>query len=175
MLAAESVASTPPETTVFRCLSRWGVDLTKTPSDRTCLGEPPVRFLWCWLLFFLRCRFFDVYCCCFYVSGLLFHATSTPLWLLKPVKVSTSSELYPGYFQLLYFTVYHQRYGFGWAFFTQKRFLPYAHSCHNLLISRPPWQPAVLPWCLLLKTQNRPICLFDSQQSTIMIYRRIRI
>ena len=30
----------------------------------------------------------------FYLSGLLFLATSTPPWLLRPVKASTSSELY---------------------------------------------------------------------------------
>ena len=34
------------------------------------------------------------------LSGLLIHATSTPPWLLRPVKVSTSSELYPNYFWL---------------------------------------------------------------------------
>ena len=39
----------------------------------------------------------------FYVSGLLFLATGTPPWLLRPVKAFTSSELYPGYFRLLYF------------------------------------------------------------------------
>ena len=33
-------------------------------------------------------------------SGLLFHATGTSPWLLRPVKVSTSSELYPVYFWL---------------------------------------------------------------------------
>ena len=38
-----------------------------------------------------------------YVSRLLFFATGTPPWLLRHVKASTSSELYPGYFQLLYF------------------------------------------------------------------------
>ena len=36
----------------------------------------------------------------FYVSGLLFLATGTPPWLLRPVKASTSSELYPDYFWL---------------------------------------------------------------------------
>ena len=39
----------------------------------------------------------------FYISGLLFLAIGTPPWLLRPVKVSISSELYHGYFQLLYF------------------------------------------------------------------------
>ena len=69
----------------------------KTPSAGTCLGELPGGFC-------------DVGCCCcfyltggFYISGLLFFATGTPLWLLRPVKASTSSELYPGYFRLLYF------------------------------------------------------------------------
>ena len=39
----------------------------------------------------------------FYVSGLLFLASVTPPWLLRPAKDSTSSELYPAYFRLLYF------------------------------------------------------------------------
>ena len=78
---------------------------------------------------------------------------------------------------------YRERYGFEWAFFTHGRFLPYAlspHFCHNLLLSRPLWEPTALPrslqgFMLILKTQARPICLFDSQQSTILIFRRIRI
>ena len=52
------------------------------------------------------------------------------------------------------------------------------HFWLNLRLSRPPWQPAVLPWCfqgfmLILETQTRFICLFDLQQSTIFIFRRI--
>ena len=39
----------------------------------------------------------------FYVSRLLFLATGTSPWLHRPVKASNSSELYPGYFRLLYF------------------------------------------------------------------------
>ena len=39
----------------------------------------------------------------FFVSGLLFLATNTPTCLLRPVKASTISEFYPGYFQLLNF------------------------------------------------------------------------
>ena len=39
----------------------------------------------------------------FSVSGLLFLATGAPTWLLSPVRTSTSPELYPGYFRLLYF------------------------------------------------------------------------
>ena len=33
-------------------------------------------------------------------SGLLFDATGTPPWFLRPVKVSTSSEFYPDCFRL---------------------------------------------------------------------------
>ena len=66
---------------------------------------------------------------------------------------------------------YPERYGLERAFFTYRHFLPYApsqHFWHNLLLSRPSWEPAVLPWSLqgfilILKTQTRPICLFDSQ------------
>ena len=53
----------------------------------------------------------------FYILGLLFLPTSTPPWLFRPVKTSTSSELYPGYFWLLYFCqafptqFYRERYG----------------------------------------------------------------
>ena len=47
-----------------------------------CLGEPPRSF-------FIH-----------FISSLLYHVTGTPPWLLRPVKASTSSELYPDYFWL---------------------------------------------------------------------------
>ena len=64
-----------------------------------------------------------------------------------------------------------ERYGLEWAFFTHRCFIPYApsqHFWHNLLLSRPPWEPAVLPWSfqgfiLIFETQTRPSSLFDSQ------------
>ena len=118
-----------------------------------CLGEPPRGFcdVGCCCCFPHR-RFFihflsSIYCCSsfifvlhfvvvvlHFISRLLFHVTDTPPWLLRPVKASTSSELYPGYFRLLYFCqafpsqLYRERYGFEWAFFTHRRFLPYAPS-----------------------------------------------
>ena len=58
--------------------------LNKTPY---LLGRTSRRILWCWLLLFCLTGGF-------YVSELLFHATGTPHWLLRPVKASTSSELY---------------------------------------------------------------------------------
>ena len=66
----------------------------------------------------------------FYVSGLLFLAAGTPPWLLRPVKASIISELYPGCFWLLCICqafpsqFYRERYDFEWAFFTHRRFSP---------------------------------------------------
>ena len=42
----------------------------------------------------------------FFIFRLLYHVTSTPLWLLRPVKASTSSEFYPNYFWLPF--LFHQ-------------------------------------------------------------------
>ena len=70
----------------------------------------------------------------FYFSELLFLATGTPRWLLRPVKASTSSELRPGHFQLLYICqvflshIYRERYNFEQAFFTNRSFFFTLHS-----------------------------------------------
>ena len=80
------------------------------------------------------------------------------------------------------FTVLPRALRFWAGISTHRRFLPYApspHFYHNLLLSRPSWEPAVLPWSLqgfmlILETQTRLIWLFDLQQSTILIFRRIR-
>ena len=75
-----------------------------------CLGEPPRRFL----LLLLFIHFCSSFCCCssfifvlhfvvvvlHFISRLLCHVTGTPPWLLRPMKASTSSELYPDYFWL---------------------------------------------------------------------------
>ena len=63
-----------------------------------CLGEPPVRFLCC-CCSFLMCIFIcwcSSFCCCSsFIFRLLYNVTRTPPWLLRPVKASSSSELYP--------------------------------------------------------------------------------
>ena len=77
-------------------------------------------------------------------------------------------------FWILLLQFYRERYGFEWVFFTHRCFLSDASSqdfCHNLLLSRPLWELAVLPrslqgFMLILETQTRPLCLFESQQST---------
>ena len=64
----------------------------------------------------------------FTFPGYFFLATGTPPRLLRPVKASTGSEFYPGYFRLLYFCqaflpqFYCERYRFEWAFFIHRRF-----------------------------------------------------
>ena len=86
------------------------------------------------------------------------------LWALSPTA-----------FDCLFFFIYREHYGFEWAFFTHRRFLPYALSWqfwHNMFLSRIPWELAVIPWnlqgfILILETQTQPICLFDSQYSKI--------
>ena len=116
--------------------------------------------------------FCDVGCCCFYVSGLLFRATGTPPSLPGPVKASTSSELYPGYFWYLHFSVtFLPRVLRFWvgifypqAFFTLLSFPTFDTTC---FYQRLPWEPAVLPWGfqdlpLRFETQAPPICLFES-------------
>ena len=97
-------------------------DLTKLLAMVLLLGRASRRFLWCWLLLLLFLTGG------FYVSGLLFLATGTPPWLLRPVKASTNSELYSDYFRLLYFCqvfsshFYRAHYSFEWAFFTRRCF-----------------------------------------------------
>ena len=105
--------------------------MNKSPSVGKCLGEPPGGFC-------------DVGCCCcyltggFYISGLLFLATGTPPWLSGPWRPPPALSFYPGYFRLLCFyqafpsQFYHKRHGFEWAFFTRRRFLPYASSPKSL-------------------------------------------
>ena len=128
--------------------------------------------------------FCSSFCCCSsFISRLLCHASGTPPCLLRPVKASTSSEVYPGYFwlPLLFHLPWALRFWVG-IFYPQAFFyltlFPW-HFWFILRLSRPPWEPAVLPWSLqgfmlILEAQTRPICLFDSQQSTIPISRRIR-
>ena len=62
-----------------------------------------------------------------------------------------------------------ERYGLEWAFLpTGVFYLTLLHRHFNLRLSRLLWEPAFLPWSLqgfilILETQTRPICLFDSQ------------
>ena len=105
------------------------------------------------------------------ISSLLCHVTGTPPWLLRPVKVSTNSELYPDYFRLAFHFHLPRVLRFWVSIFYPRHFLPYT----------PPWHFAttcfyqgftgsrqLLSWklqdfILIFETQTWPICLFDSQ------------
>ena len=148
-----------------------------------CLGEPPRRFLWCCCSsfhFVVVSSFVDVlHFVVVLHSHFLFDVIPHPFLWLSPgfyTHFILSAQPIAEWFATLSFSTiplssYRERYGFEWAFFTHRRFLPYApsrHFWHNLLLSRLPWEPAVIPWnlqgfILILKTQTRPICLFDLQ------------
>ena len=104
-----------------------GLTLTKTHSDCTLLGRTSSEVfvmlvvVFHSFLFFILLLFF-ICCCPSFISRLLYHATGTPPWLLRPVGASTCSELYPGYFNCLCLFIYRGRYGFEWAFFNHTRF-----------------------------------------------------
>ena len=142
-----------------------------------CLGEPPRRFLWCWLSFLVFISFLYLYFVVVLYLSFFF--------ILFPGYFTTSPALHPGFsgpwspppalistlttFDCIFVFIYCKRCGFELAFFTHRRFLPYAPSpTFYLRLSRPPWELGILPWSLqgfilILETQTRPICLFDSQ------------
>ena len=156
------------------------VESQKLPAMVLCLGEPPGRFFLLLLIFILHFVvvlhfIFDLYFAVVvlhFISRLLFYVTGSPPWLLRPVKASTSSELLPRLL-LIVFTFSST----ASAMALRGRFLPtglfnltllHRHFRLNLPLSRPPWEPAVLPsslqgFILILETQTRLICLFDSQ------------
>ena len=155
----------------------------KTPSDSTFARE---NLQWGFCDVSCSFIFLSSFCCCcsfvivlhlfpgFTMSPAL-HPGFSDLWRPPPTLSSSSPTTYG----CIFFFTYRQRYGFEWAFFTHKRFLPYVPSLiFYLHLSRPPWEPVALPWSLqgfmlILETQTRPTYLFDSQQFTIFIFRRI--
>ena len=79
--------------------------LSKNSRHCTSLRRTSRRFLWCWLLFFIHCCFFMLVFVVFTFPGYFSMPPALHPVFLGPVKASTSSELYPGYFRLLYFSV----------------------------------------------------------------------
>ena len=139
------------------------------------------RFLWCCSFFiYLHLLMFFILLVLYlrFISRLLCHVTGTPLWLLRRVKVSTSSELYPDYFRLpfLFHLPRTLRFWVGifypQAFFTLCSFPHFWHIpdifCTTCFYQGFTGSRQLLFWklqgfILILKTQTRPICLFDSQ------------
>ena len=128
------------------------------------------RFLWCWSSF----------CCCCYSSfvdvlhshflfDIIPHPSVDYRQVFRPILYFQSSPS-QSYSQHFHFQPFRYLLTAS-ATVLSGHFLPWApsrHFWHNLLLSRLPWEPAVIPWnlqgfILILKTQTRPICLFDSQ------------
>ena len=160
-----------------------------------CLGEPPLRFLWCWLLL-LFIHFCSSFCCCSsfifilhfvaVLHSLLFNVISHPSVDYRRVftPILLSAQFIAEWFETLSFSTFPRS---SCHSFTASptvlsgHFLPtgvfYLRLLHRHFTCVyqgafiPPWEPAVFK--LILETQARPICLFDSQQSTNFILRRI--
>ena len=92
-------------------------------------------FLWCWPSFCWCCccsSFIFICWCCIFIWFLGYFVMSPALhpgfsdpWRSPPALSST-----PTTFDCLFFFIYRERYGFERAFFTHRRFLPYAPSRH---------------------------------------------
>ena len=107
----------------------------KLPAMVLCLGEPPRRFLLLLLylhfIFVSSFHFWSSFCCC--CSSFHFqtvfpcHRHSNPgfsgPWKPPPALSSTLTT-----FDCLCFSFYWEHYGFEWALFTHRHFLPYAPS-----------------------------------------------
>ena len=109
---------------------------------------------------------------CFYFT--------TVLTIVFPV-FSFHQLLLPCLFFVMYFVfvlLYCECYGFGRAFFTLRRFLPYTPSRHlaQPVFIKASLGPAVQPWrlqglLLRFETQTRSICLFElpSVQQKVLV------
>ena len=130
-------------------------------------------------------HFWSSFCCCYssFVdilhSHFLFdiiphpsvdcHKVFTSILYFQPSP--SQSDLRHFHFQPFHYLLTASTTDLSGYFFTHRCFLPFTPSQHlwrNLLLSRLSWEPAVIPWnlqgfILILKTQTRPICLFDSQ------------
>ena len=151
----------------------------KLPAMVLCLGQPPVRYLWCWLLLLFFINF--CFSCYFAMPATL----DLGFWGPRRPPPALSSTL--ATFDCLCFFS-----STASATVLSGHFLPTGvfylallpqHFWLNLRLSKPPWEPAVFPWSLqgfklILEAQTRPVCLFDFllidlQRSTTLIFRRI--
>ena len=109
-----------------------------------CLGEPPRRFLWYWLshlifisslylLFIFDLHFVVVLHLSFSFIHILFSTSSLTLpWTIYSHSVLSAQPIAEWFATFSFSTIplsfYRERYGFEWAFFTHRCFLPYAPS-----------------------------------------------
>ena len=111
-----------------------------------------LSFLFFLLLFFIHFCYSVCCCCsshCFSTSCLTLPWTIAgflhPFYSFRPAHYRVICNTFILTFPRSSFSQFYcERYGFQWAFFTHRRFLPYAPSpTFYLRLSRPLWEPAV--------------------------------
>ena len=147
-----------------------------------CLREPAVRFLWCccssfhfWFSFCF-CSSFVVFLHSHFLFDVILHSSVGSHWVFTPILYfqPSPSQSDSRHFIFNHSVIFLPRAVWSimvlsWHFLPKGIFyLMLLHWHFNLHLSRLPWKPAVLPWILqgfilILRTQSRPICLFDSQ------------
>ena len=132
------------------------------------------RLLWCCVFSFIFiCQYFSFCWCCiftwflgYFTMSLALHPGFSDPWRSPPALSATRTT-----FDCLFFFIYRECYGFEWAFFIHRRFLPYTPSQHfgatcfyqSFTGSRHLLFWKLQGFILIPKTQTRLICLFDSQ------------
>ena len=117
-----------------------------------------VHFWCCVFSFIFICRCFSFCWCCIFIWFPGYFAMSPALHpgFSDPWRSPPALSFTPTTFDCLFFFIYHEHYGFEWAFFTHRHFfyltvLPdifgtFPTFWHNLLLSRFCWEPAVTFW-----------------------------
>ena len=135
-------------------------------------------FLWCWLLFFIHCFLASSLTLLWAIARILH-----PFYTFSPAHRRVICDTFILTFPGPSFTVLLRVLPFWVGIFYPQAFFT-LHSFPTFL-PQPAFIKASLGagssslkfagFMLILKTQTTPIYLFDSQQSTILIFRRIRI
>ena len=107
--------------------------LNKTPSDGTLLGRTSRRFLWCWLWLLLLLLLFyslEVFTFPGYFSlPPALHPSFSGPWRPPPaLTLRWLLSVALSFARLFTSQFYRERYGFEWAIFSHRCFLPYAPS-----------------------------------------------
>ena len=127
----------------------------------------------CCSSFIFICQCFSFCWCCIFIWFPGYFAMSPALHpsFSDPRRSPPALSSTPTTFDCLFFFIYRECYGFEWAFFTHRRFLPYTPSQHfgtTCFYQGFAGNRQLLSWklqgfILILETQAWSICLFDSQ------------
>ena len=134
------------------------------------------RFLWCWSSFFCCCcSSFVVFLYSHFLFDIIPHPSVDYRQVFRPIlhfqPSPSQSDSQHFHFSTIPLSSYHECYGFEWAFFTHRRFLPYTPFWHfgttcfyqGFAESRQLLFWKLQRFILIFEIQTRPICLFDSQ------------